>query len=93
MIDLMEPFQKRHYYHPLMKGSHSIKNVLPALFPDFNHKNLAISDGTMAMGAFEQLQTESDIFKIAELRDNLLEYCRLDTLAMVKIFEFLEKID
>ena len=91
MIDLMEPFQKRHYYHPLMKGSHSIKNVLPALFPDFNHKDLAISEGTMAMAAFEQLQTENDIFKIAELRDNLLEYCKLDTLAMVKIFEFLEK--
>ena len=92
MVDLMEPFQKRHYYHPLMKGSHSIKNVLPALFPDFNHKDLAISEGTMAMAAFEQLQTETDIFKIAELRDNLLAYCKLDTLAMVKIFEFLEKI-
>ncbi len=92
MIDLMEPFQKRYYYHPEMKGSHSIKNVLPALFPDFNHKNLAISDGTMAMSAFEQLQTETDIFKIAELRDNLLEYCKLDTLAMVKIFEFLENL-
>ncbi len=92
IIDLMEPFQKRHYYHPGMKGSHSIKSVLPALFPDFSHKNLAISDGTMAMSAFEQLQTETDIFKIAELRENLLEYCKLDTLAMVKIFEFLEAI-
>jgi hypothetical protein len=92
MIDLMEPFQKRHYYHPMMKGSHSIKNVLPALYPDFNHKNLAISDGAMALAAFEQLQNETDLFKIAELRDNLLAYCKLDTLAMVKIFEFLEKI-
>ncbi len=46
----------------------------------------------MAMNAFEQLQTETDIFKIAELRDNLLAYCKLDTLAMVKIFEFLEKV-
>lgn len=92
MVDLMEPFQKRHYYHPMMKGSHSIKNVLPALYPDFNHKNLAISDGAMAMAAFEQLQNETDLFKIAELRDNLLAYCKLDTLAMVKIFEFLEKI-
>jgi len=92
MIDLMEPFQKRYYYHPAMKGSHSIKSVLPALFPDFNHNNLAISDGAMAMSAFEQLQTETDIFKIAELRENLLEYCKLDTLAMVKIFEFIENL-
>jgi len=93
IVDLMEPFQKRHYYHPAMKGSHSIKNVLPALFPDLNHRNLSISDGTMAMSAFEQLQTETDIFKIAELRDNLIEYCKLDTLAMVKIFEFLDVLN
>lgn len=92
-VDLMEPFAKRWFYHPAMKGSHSIKSVLPALFPDFNHKDLAISDGAMAMSAFEQLQTETDIFKIAELRENLLEYCKLDTLAMVKILEFLEDLD
>lgn len=31
LIDLMEPFRAGHYYKPQMKGSYSIKDVLPAL--------------------------------------------------------------
>ena len=42
------------------------------------------------MTAFEELQQERDIFKIAETRDALSAYCALDTLAMVKIFDVLE---
>ena len=43
------------------------------------------------MAAFEQLLYETDIFKIGETRDSLIEYCKLDTFAMVKILEVLEK--
>ncbi len=42
------------------------------------------------MIAFEKLQTETDMFRILEVRDQLLEYCKLDTLAMMRIFEVLE---
>lgn len=89
--DLMQPFQQKDYYHPAMKGSHSIKNVLPAVAPDLKYEGMKIPNGTVAMSAYEQLQTETDMFKILETRDALLEYCRLDTLAMVKILETLEK--
>jgi hypothetical protein len=34
ILDLMEPFQNKYYYAKEMNGSHSIKAVLPALFPD-----------------------------------------------------------
>ncbi len=90
-VDLMQPFQERSYYHPLMKNSHSIKNLLHALIPELSYTNLQISNGSMAMVAFEQLQTETDMFKILETRENLEKYCELDTLAMVKVFEILEK--
>jgi predicted RecB family nuclease len=92
IIDLSTPFQNRSYYHPAMKNSFSIKNVLPALAPGFSYDNLLISSGSIAMTAFEQLQTETDLIKIIEIREQLLEYCKLDTLAMVKIFEVLEKV-
>ncbi|MEO6902203.1 MAG: DUF2779 domain-containing protein [Bacteroidia bacterium] len=92
IIDLATPFQKRSYYHPSMKNSFSIKNVLPALAPGFSYDDLLISTGSIAMTAFEQLQTETDLIKIIETREQLLEYCKLDTLAMVKIFEVLEKV-
>ncbi len=43
------------------------------------------------MTAFEQLQRETDLLKIIDIREQLFAYCKMDTLAMVKIFEVLEK--
>ena len=91
MKDLMIPFKEKHFYHPAMKGLYSIKSVLPALVPELKYDDLKIGQGSVAMVAFEKLQTETDIFKIAETRDALLEYCKMDTFAMVKILEVLEK--
>jgi len=92
IIDLMVPFQEKTYYHPAMKNSFSIKNLLHALVPDLSYTSLSISSGSIAMTAFEQLQTETDLFRIIEIRDQLHEYCKLDTLSMVKIFEKLEEV-
>ena len=43
--DHMIPFQKKWYYTPEMKGSYSIKYVLPALVPDLSYSILNIKDG------------------------------------------------
>lgn len=91
IIDLMEPFRKRDCYFLAMKGSHSIKNVLPAVFNDFHYENLAISNGNEASRIYENLIGESNVFKIEETILNLKEYCKLDTLAMVKILERLNE--
>ncbi len=90
--DLMIPFQKKYYYSPEMKGSYSIKVVLPALVPEMNYENLEINEGGLAAIAFNGLQYETDLMKIADTRQQLLEYCKLDTLAMVKIFIKLESV-
>jgi len=91
IVDLVYPFTERYFYHPGMNNSVSIKNVLPALVPDLTYSNLMISSGSIAMTAFEQLQKETDLFKIIEIREQLLAYCKMDTLAMVKIFDVLER--
>lgn len=83
--DLMVLFQQRLYYVPEMRGSYSIKQVLPALVPGFSYKDLAISDGGSASMAFASLLKETDPEKIRLTRENLLEYCKVDTLAMVEI--------
>jgi hypothetical protein len=90
--DLMLPFQQKLYYTPAMNGSYSIKAVLPALVPDLNYDSLAIADGSSASNAFEQLIHETDVTKISAIRNHLLEYCKMDTLAMLKILEVLEHI-
>jgi hypothetical protein len=92
IVDLMIPFQKKYYYTPEMKGSYSIKYVLPALVPDMNYNELEIREGGTASIAFESLYYETDLFKTAEIRKNLLEYCKMDTLAMVEILNKLEEL-
>ena len=90
--DLMVPFQKKYYYAPEMKGSYSIKAVLPALVPELSYDELEINEGGLASIAYESLQTETDLMFIAEIKKQLLEYCKLDTLAMVRILEKLEEL-
>ena len=87
IVDLMVPFQKKWYYTPEMKGSYSIKAVLPALVPELSYEGLQVADGGTASITYEQLLVEQDMFKIEETRNNLLEYCKLDTLAMVEILK------
>jgi hypothetical protein len=90
--DLMLPFQKKYYYKPEMMGSYSIKNVLPALVPDLSYDGMPVADGGMAMIAYESLLYEKDPDKIDAIRKNLLEYCKLDTYAMVRIWGELERV-
>lgn len=87
MRDLMDPFRKKQIYLPEMNGSYSIKHVLPAMVPGFGYEELEIAEGGSASIAFQGLFTEKDPEKIARTRQQLLEYCKTDTLAMVKILE------
>ena len=92
VVDLMVPFSRKWYYTPEMKGSYSIKLVLPALVPGFGYDSLDINKGDMASLAFERLYLETDENVIQKVREDLLEYCKLDTLAMVKILKVLQDI-
>jgi hypothetical protein len=92
--DLMSPFQNKHYYHPKMQGSYSIKSVLPALVPEMEnaYKDLnLVHHGGEAMQAFGALSKMDEPTKEA-YRNALLAYCQLDTLAMVKVLEKLKEL-
>jgi len=75
-----------------MRGSYSIKQVLPALVSDAGYKDLEIAEGSIASLSFAQLYGETDLFTIMTTRENLLRYCEMDTLAMVKLMETLEEV-
>lgn len=89
IVDLMIPFQQKLYYRPEMKGSYSIKYVLPALLPDLSYNEMEIADGATASISFEILRDLNDMFEIEKIRNDLLEYCKLDTYAMVRIYQHL----
>ena len=92
LVDLIIPFKKKFYRTETMGGSSSIKKVLPALHPEFSYAELEIGDGMSASNAFLDLYSCDDDEVITKTRENLLKYCHLDTLAMVKLFEVLEKV-
>ena len=92
--DLLVPFQKGYYYNRAMGASFSIKSVLPALFPDeptLDYHNLdQIHNGGEAMTIFPKIK-DMPAEEAEKTRRNLLEYCKLDTYAMVKVWEKLKE--
>ncbi|MBR3117448.1 MAG: DUF2779 domain-containing protein [Bacilli bacterium] len=90
IVDFMDPFNDRDYYTKEMKGSYSIKYVLPALYPNdpsLDYHNLPlVHNGEEASTTFVELR-DMPKEKQEEIRKGLLVYCELDTYAMVKIYE------
>lgn len=95
MKDLIDPFRAGYYYNKAIGGSFSIKSVLPALFPndpelDY-HKLEQVHNGGEAMSIFPKIKDmPKEEQEIA--RKNLLKYCELDTLAMVKVWQKLIEV-
>lgn len=90
IVDLL-PIVREHYYHPEMRGSWSIKAVLPTIAPDLIYDNLEVANGGMAQDAFaEIMQSETTPERCRQLRNALLLYCERDTLAMVRIAHYFE---
>ena len=86
----MTPFSTCSYVHKDFFGSASIKKVLPVLIPELSYKDLDIHAG----GAAQRLWMEAILDgKRADEKDkilkDLLEYCKLDTFAMVRIYQHL----
>ena len=91
--DLKDPFSKGYYYHPAFNGSFSIKKVLPALYPNdssLNYDSLNIKNGGEASLAYKKFHELNDE-EIETYRNDLFAYCKVDTLAMVRILEKLIK--
>jgi len=85
--DLMIPFKNYDYYSWQMQGSYSIKAVLPCLAPEMTYGELEVRDGDMAMLAFKKMCDSDNTTEKEKLREDLLKYCKLDSLAMAKIVE------
>jgi len=89
----LEVVIRRGYYHPTFRGSYSIKRVLPVLIPELSYQNLPIADGDTAVAAFARMAIgQFDPDQATEIRQELLEYCKLDTLAMVELHRRLLEI-
>jgi len=92
MVDLMAPFRSKHIYHWQFEGSYSIKYVLPALIPELTYESLNISDGGTAAESWLRMRASTNVEEQEQIKHDLLEYCHLDTLAMVRILDKMREL-
>ncbi|MFC1978750.1 DUF2779 domain-containing protein [Chloroflexota bacterium] len=90
IFDLLK-LVRANCYHPDFHGSFSIKSVLPALVPDLDYSDLEINDGGLASIAYAEIIRPNTTQKRRDfLRKSLLEYCKRDTEAEVRLFHILK---
>ena len=92
--DLLDVFRHGYVYDRAMAGSFSIKKVLPALFPNdpnLDYHNLAdVHNGAEATDIYLSLRGMEGEPR-EKLRQSLLAYCGLDTMAMVLLWQRLRE--
>lgn len=96
MVDLEIPF-KNDYYNHSFEGRSSIKKVLPVLVPELSYDRLEVQNGAEAQAIYRNLINGKYLTESGKkgkmfftVRKNLLDYCKLDTLAMVEILRKLK---
>jgi len=62
--------------------------VLPVMVPALSYAGLPVNNGDDALGLFALMRVGAiDDAQVPGLREQLLEYCHLDTLAMLRLHE------
>ena len=90
MVDLL-PLTRDNYYHPDMRGSWSLKAVLPCIAPQLAYQDLGeVQDGGAAGSVYcEMFARDTEPSRAAALDADLRAYCKLDTEALVELARFL----
>lgn len=87
LVDLMPPFRpNKTVFSEAFNGSYSIKKVLPVVVPELSYNDLIIQEGGTASFKYGQMNNLNEAEKEI-LRKDLLDYCKRDTFAMVRIFD------
>jgi len=91
--DLMDIFSKQYIVHRDLRGSVSIKKVLPVLTPGLSYSNLGVQDGAMASLTWARIISgKIDDQERARLRASLRDYCALDSYGMYAIWRALTNL-
>lgn len=92
LVDLL-PTVRDHVYHPEFGGSFSLKEILTPLVPDMTYDDLVIMDGMVASVEIARLLFFAHKVKDrAKTRKDLLDYCKRDTWATVRLVERLGEL-
>jgi hypothetical protein len=91
--DLMDIFSKQYFVHRDLRGSVSIKKVLPVLTPELSYSHLGIQDGATASLSWSRIISgDIDDQECAPLQASLRDYCALDSYGMFAIWRALTNL-
>lgn len=90
-VEDLYPIAREFYYHPSQQGSWSLKKLLSAVVPELRYDALeGVQDGNLAMAAFmEAIDPTTDVERKEQIEYQLLAYCKLDTYALVRLWQVL----
>ena len=89
LVDL-HPVTHRHFYHPDLLGSWSLKKLLPVVAPDLSYASGEIQDGNTASAAYlEAWSPDTGPERRAVLAAELTRYCALDTEGLRRLVHYL----
>lgn len=89
----LEPFFRKGYLHPGFRGRSSIKYTLPVMVPGLGYDGMAVGNGSDAAGLVSLMKRgQVPEAEHPKHRQALLEYCRMDTLAMVELHRALLEV-
>lgn len=88
IIDLSAPIRNKDFYLPKMKGLSSMKSVLPAIDTELKYAQLDVQTGRSAANLYQILCDHKNVNpdSIEKELDNLVQYCQLDVLGLVKVY-------
>ncbi len=86
-IDLATPFNNMDYYVKDMRGKRSIKALFHAVTDDMPYTELPIMNGEAASKVYGLLSTIKNDDEKIQIKADLLRYCHMDTIAMVRLWQ------
>jgi hypothetical protein len=90
LVDLL-PIFRNHYRTNKTAHSASLKTVLPAYVEGMSYDDLEISHGMETSQQYAELPNITDAVLREKVLENMLIYCRQDTLGVLKLYDFLWK--
>lgn len=89
LVDLL-PLARANFYHPQMRGSWSLKNILPCIAPHLAYDDLGeVRDGTAAGAVYQEIiAAETETARREKLAEDLRAYCKRDTEALLALVHF-----
>jgi len=87
LVDI-RPIAEDNYYHPDQRGSWSLKSVVPTIPELSQYPEEGVHGGGGAMLAYsEAIDVKTTASRKAQLTQELLEYCKLDTLVLAQLWQ------